>query len=90
MLMGLSRLWGSELSTRSILSVSSSMLKTRLRENRILLLLVLIPTILAGIATEWNHRRQEANFAATQQLSGELEAYKAEQQEILEALRDAN
>ncbi len=66
------------------------MLKTRLRLNRILLLLVLIPTILAGIATEINHRRQEANFATSQQLSDELEAYKAEQQSLLEALRNAD
>lgn len=66
------------------------MLTTRLRQNRILLLLVLIPTILAGIATEINHRRQEANFAATQQLSDELELYKAEQRANLEAMRDAD
>ncbi len=66
------------------------MLKTRLRENRILLLLVLIPTFLAGIATELHDRRQEANFAATQQLSDELEAYKAEQRANLEAMSDAD
>jgi hypothetical protein len=66
------------------------MLKTRIRENRILLLLVLIPTFLAGIATEINNRRQDANFAATQRLSDELELYKAEQRANLEAMRDAD
>lgn len=66
------------------------MLKSRIRENRILLLLVLVPTFLAGIATELHNRRQEANFAATEQLSDELDTYKAEQQVLLEAMRDAN
>jgi uncharacterized membrane-anchored protein YhcB (DUF1043 family) len=59
------------------------MILTRLRTNRIPLLIVGVSLFLALGATELNHRRQEANQAEIERLNAELEAYRAEQQQLL-------
>jgi uncharacterized membrane-anchored protein YhcB (DUF1043 family) len=59
------------------------MILTRLRTNRIPLLIVGVSILLAAGATELNHRRQEANQAEIQRFNNELEDYRAEQQQFL-------
>lgn len=59
------------------------MILTRLRTNRIPLLIVGVSILLAAGATELNHRRQEANQAEIQRLNNELEEYRAEQRQFL-------
>lgn len=62
------------------------MLKARLRKSRIHLLIVLMSTILAVGATRLNEARQEANLAEIERLNAELEAYRAEQQDLLKEI----
>lgn len=59
------------------------MILTRLRTNRIPLLIVGVSILLAAGAMELNHRRQEANQAEIQRLNNELEEYRAEQRQFL-------
>lgn len=59
------------------------MILTRLRTNRIQLLIVVVSTLLAAGATELNQRRQLVNQAEIQRLNDELDAYRAEQRQLL-------
>lgn len=59
------------------------MIPSRLRTNRIQLLIVVVSTLLATGATELNERRQEAIQAEIRRLNAELEAYRADQRQFL-------
>lgn len=61
------------------------MILTRLRTHRIHVLIVVASTALALGATELHQQRQTRNMAEIQQLNDELEAYRSEQQALLDA-----
>lgn len=61
------------------------MILTRLRTHRAHLILMAVSVALALGATELHQQRQARNLAEIQRLNYELEAYRSEQQSLLNA-----